>query len=30
MTSKPGKQTNAIHILHSISRSKGDDETVKN
>ena len=26
MTSQPGKQTNAIHILPNISRSKGNQE----
>ena len=26
MTSQPGKQTIAIHILPNISRSKGDNE----
>ena len=24
MTSQPGKQTSALHILHNISRSKGN------
>ena len=26
MTSQPGKQTTAIHILHKISRIKGNQE----